>query len=271
MIRRSITSPGVEAALKLMDLKFAFDSPGQRAQRLFEDFTQEFPAGRVTAVLGRSGSGKTTLLNLIAGTLTPQYGKIEFHAPQSNRKKPVVGMVLQSPTLVPWRTVLANVLLGVEITEGHTSNDARKAAEGYLTRSGLAEYQTAYPHQLSGGMQQRVSVVRAVLPSPDILLLDEPFSNLDFDARYKLQLELSDVIDARDAVVVFVTHDIEDALRFGDQILLIGDHPVRILDKFDITEPRNARLEVETFDAARLADYRKRIYAAWRTDAKSVS
>lgn len=263
--------PCITRQLRITDLQFAFGPSSQECEALFDGFNLQVDAGRITTLLGRSGVGKTSLLNLIAGTLQPQKGSIRVENLSPSQKKALIGMVFQSPTLIPWRNVLSNALFGIELIEGRVTPQAKEAAEGYLTRCGLGERLFLLPHQLSGGMQQRVSLVRSLLVQPDMLLLDEPFSNLDFDARFKLQIEMSDMIDEHNSIVVFVTHDIEDALRFGDRIILLGGKPIQILDDFEICEPRRERLESDAFDASDFSEYKARIRAAWRRSENKYS
>ncbi|MES2483953.1 MAG: ABC transporter ATP-binding protein [Pseudomonadota bacterium] len=179
------------------------------------------PAGTVHCLVGRSGCGKTTLLKLAAGLLQPTTGRVLLrgHPPSDPRE---VGFVFQSPTLLDWLSVRDNVLLPVSLQRRPQSADVR-AADALLEQLGLAKHATRYPRQLSGGQQSRVALARALLLQPPLLLLDEPFAALDAITREEVQRDLLRLCRARGASVLFVTHDIGEAVFLGDRVSVMAD------------------------------------------------
>ncbi len=165
-------------------------------------------------LIGKSGCGKTTLLRLLAGLDTPDSGRIDF-----GNKPPKIGIVFQEPRLYPWLTVMENICLWQYGKRG----GSRKKAEYYLHRLGLASYKDAYPHQLSGGMAQRAAIGRALSYEPELLLLDEPFGALDYFTRQQLQEELMQLYTDEKKTILFITHDITEAARLGERLLVINN------------------------------------------------
>jgi NitT/TauT family transport system ATP-binding protein len=184
--------------------------------------------GEFVALVGPSGCGKTTLLNLASGWLQPHRGRVE--RPQRVR------MVFQQDGLFPWRTVAENVRLGLR----HVSEPGERARqeESLLSLVGLSAFAGHYPHQLSGGMRQRVELVRALAGDTDLLLMDEPFSSLDYLTRLRMRGELARLLRERPRTVVLVTHDIEEAAQLADRVLMLSDRPARVRDEVRLTVPR---------------------------------
>lgn len=193
------------------------------------------------SLLGPSGCGKSTLLKIIAGLLTQSSGEVEISSLGSDRSSKV-GMVFQSPVLLPWRTVLSNVLLPAEI-EGHRAKSLTQAKE-LLEMAGIHEFAAKYPYQLSGGMQQRVSLVRALMNDPEVLLMDEPFGALDAMTRDQMNLELLRIWQRTNKTVVFVTHSIQEAVFLSDRILMMSPRPGRITREFTVDLPRPRTVEM---------------------------
>ncbi|PUA33161.1 MAG: nitrate/sulfonate/bicarbonate ABC transporter ATP-binding protein [Zestosphaera tikiterensis] len=194
------------------------------------------------AILGPSGCGKSTLLRILAGVEKPTKGTIEFHI---SSERPRIGFVFQFPTLIPWLTILENVALPLE-SAGIKPKEARDEARKYLSLVGLSGFENAYPHQLSGGMKQRVNITRALAIKPQILLLDEPFSNLDPLTAEALRAELLDIWLSGVAgveAVVMVTHSIDEALFMADRIAILTPRPaeVRKVVEVNLPRPRNRR------------------------------
>lgn len=193
------------------------------------NFSLDVEAQEFLAVLGPSGCGKSTLLRMIDGLVTPDSGSVLINGRDVTG---IVGgegrgMVFQSFDLLPWRTVLGNVELGLEPL-GVPKAQRRAIAEHYTTLVGLAGFEKSYPHELSGGMQQRVGLARALAIKPDILLMDEPFGALDVQTRDILQDELLRIWEAERKTVVFVTHSIEEALYLADRIVVITPRPAEV-------------------------------------------
>jgi len=184
--------------------------------------------GEFVALVGPSGCGKTTLLNLASGWLEPERGRVERPAR--------VRMVFQQDGLFPWRTVGENVRLGLRHLTDAPERGRRAAA--LLGLVGLAEFENHYPHQLSGGMRQRVELVRALAGDTDLLLMDEPFSSLDYLTRLRLRIELARLLHEQPRTVVLVTHDIEEAAQLADRVLVLTSRPSRIRDEVRLKLPR---------------------------------
>lgn len=199
--------------------------------------------GEVFAVVGRSGSGKTTLLRLIAGSVAPREGEIRLAgaAPIEARRAKRIGFVGQNAALHPWRTVLENVRLPLEVNA--TDVDGAPTPEEWVARIGLADEANAYPHQLSGGMRQRVALARSLVADPKVLLMDEPLSSLDELTREDLRGELVDFWGTT-RTVVYVTHDIPEAVFLADRVAVLGGRPARFtgIVAVSLERPRTAAL-----------------------------
>jgi NitT/TauT family transport system ATP-binding protein len=186
--------------------------------------------GEIVAVLGKTGCGKSTMFNLVAGLLEPTSGKVSVVGHDPFREfeyfRGRIGIVFQGDRLMPWRTALDNVLLGLEILNV-TRAQAEETARGWLTRLGLAGHEHDYPHALSGGMRQRVSIARAFAVDPEILLCDEPFSSLDEMTARDLRAEFVRLVRQNGKTAVFITHSITEAMEVGDRILVFH-RPARI-------------------------------------------
>ncbi|MEV6711207.1 ABC transporter ATP-binding protein [Lentzea sp. NPDC051208] len=201
------------------------------------------------AVIGRSGCGKSTLLRLVAGLLTPSEGRILVAGSPVTRPRRDVSVLFQQPALLPWRSVLANVLLPIEI---FGLDDHRDRAHELLDLVGLGGFEKRLPHELSGGMQQRVSLCRSLIQSPRVMLMDEPFSALDAITRTELSEELQRVQLARPRAVVFVTHSIDEAVLLADRIVVLSPRPGRIHRVVEVDLPRPRALgQVELDEVSR--------------------
>jgi NitT/TauT family transport system ATP-binding protein len=207
-----------------------------------------FPVGSLIAVLGPSGCGKTTLLRCLSGLLYPSSGLISLNGdiPRDLRKTGKISFAFQTPTLLPWRTVLENVLLPVEILKGHISNSDQDYALELLKNVELESDVFLLPHELSGGMQQRVSLARSLISRPEFLFLDEPFGALDGLTRDKLNESVRDIWEKKKITIVFVTHSIPEAVYLADYIIVLSQRPARICHieeiKMGDTRPSKIRL-----------------------------
>jgi NitT/TauT family transport system ATP-binding protein len=193
-----------------------------RFQKVFKSFNGllvlnnlsfDIEKNTVVSILGPSGIGKTTILRLISGAINPDFGVVEV----SGRK---TGYIFQDPRLLPWRTARDNVALGL-IAQGAPRDEARKTATGWMRKLGLEGFEDHYPGELSGGMMQRVSIGRALAIEPDLLLMDEPFSNLNVELKITLITMLESILQECQTTVVYVTHDTSEAVRISDKILNI--------------------------------------------------
>ena len=199
-----------------------------RPTPVLDRVTFSIPAGHVACVVGPSGCGKTTLLGLAAGLMAPTGGALLWDgAPVRLGPNQHLGMAFQQPGLFPWLTVRQNVAIGLR-TRGHARRDAQRIAEEFLATVGLADFQDAYPSQLSGGMAQRVGIARALALRPRLLLLDEPFAAVDAFTRLKLQQELAGLLKRYRPTVMFVTHDVPEAITLGDMIVVMSERPAAV-------------------------------------------
>jgi NitT/TauT family transport system ATP-binding protein len=184
-----------------------------------------------TCIVGPSGCGKTTLLRLLLGLESPTFGKVHI---DDEARAQGIGYIPQKPLLLPWRTALQNISLGLEVKPG---SNVKRANVDYLlslmSRYGLHGFENAFPRELSGGMEQRVSILRAFARNPRILICDEPFSAVDFVTRLKLNSEFRDLCASANTTVVFVTHNIEEALFFADELLVLSGRPGQIVKRYE--------------------------------------
>lgn len=191
------------------------------------DISLTVAPGEFLSIVGPSGCGKSTLLSLMAGILHPTTGQVLLDGQPVIGPSRKVGYMLQRDHLFEWRTVMGNCLIGPEV-QGLDMTAARQRVERLLTQTGLGQFRDAYPDQLSGGMRQRVALVRTLAIDPDILLLDEPFSALDFQTRLTLADEVWSILKREQKTAVLVTHDISEAVTMGDRVLVLSRHPARV-------------------------------------------
>jgi NitT/TauT family transport system ATP-binding protein len=193
-----------------------------------KDITLALPRGELSTFLGPSGCGKTTLLKIIAGLISPSDGEVWVKGNKVSGPGPERAFVFQDFALLPWASVLRNVAFGLEL-RGVPKDEREEIARKYIVEVGLASFEDRYPHQLSGGMKQRVGLARALAINADIVLMDEPFSSVDEQTRRKFQEELLDLLKINQKTVIFVTHSIEEAAYLSDQIVLLSQRPGTIL------------------------------------------
>lgn len=185
------------------------------------------------SIIGPSGCGKTTVFNIIAGLLEPDEGSIVYRGEEVPDLRGKVGYMLQKDLLLPWRTVLQNVMLGPEMQRLDPA-EAKDTAMEYINTYGLAGFENAYPRTLSGGMRQRVALIRTLINDPDIILLDEPFSALDYQTRLYLEGVLMEAVETFNKTVVLVTHDIDEAVALSKRVVVLGGRPSRVKTVYDI-------------------------------------
>jgi NitT/TauT family transport system ATP-binding protein len=211
------------------------------AMHALDDITLDIARGEFVAVVGPSGCGKTTLLKLLAGLMTGYQGSLMLDGQPITRPRLDVGVVFQEPTLLPWRTVLANVLLPIELA-GLDLAAGTERAMALMATVGLAGFEHKYPRELSGGMRQRAGICRALVRDPQLLLMDEPFGALDAMTREFLNVELQRIWLGSGKTVVFVTHSIPEAVFLADRVVVMSPRPGRIAEVVDIDLPRPRRL-----------------------------
>ena len=214
--------------------------PGPSATTSLEEINLTVRDGEFLCILGPSGCGKSTLLEILAGLQQPTSGEILFNQEKLQTPNHKLGFVFQDPSLYPWRTVSDNVELGLEI-KGINKMERRDKAKDYLELVGLHGFENKYPHQLSGGMRQRAGIARALANNPEVLLMDEPFGAVDHLTRLQLQNDLLDIWQAEKKTVVFVTHDVAEAVFLADRVVLLSPRPGKIKDVFEIKKTRPRR------------------------------
>ena len=201
--------------------------------------------GEFVAIVGPSGCGKTTFLNAVDGLIPIAAGSLTLDGSQITAPGRDRAMVFQQPGLLPWRTVLGNVLFGVEAQGSMTKQEALDRARQQIEQVGLVGFEDAYPGELSGGMQQRVNLARALLTDPEMLLLDEPFAALDAQTREMMQLELLKIWNRDRKTALFITHDIKEAIYLADRVIVFTKRPGRVKASIDIDIPRPRDLRVK--------------------------
>lgn len=201
---------------------------GSRRTEVLDDVSFRVAPGTVACVVGPSGCGKSTLLSLAAGLQRPSRGLVTWDGNQVNLgRNSHLGMAFQQPGLFPWMSVRQNVAIGLT-TRGQSKRDARRVADEFLDTVGLTDFKDAYPYQLSGGMAQRVGIARALALRPRLLLLDEPFAAVDAFTRLKLQQEFKTLLKLNRPTVLFVTHDVAEAILLGDVIVVMSQRPASV-------------------------------------------
>jgi NitT/TauT family transport system ATP-binding protein len=214
--------------------------------------------GEFVALLGPSGCGKSSLLRILCGLSEPTSGELRYQGRPAARANRLVGLVPQAATLLPWLKVVDNVLLPAKILR-LPKRQARDRAMELLEMTGLAGFENKYPRQLSGGMQQRVSIARALLHDPDLLLMDEPFAALDALTRERMSDELQSIWLATGKTVVFVTHSISEAVFLSDRILVMSRRPGRVISEFTVRAPRPRRLDKGSAESTALSATIRRV------------
>jgi len=214
-------------------------------------------------IVGPSGCGKTTLLRIIAGLVRSTSGKVSF---QEERDHPHCAMVFQDQGLFPWMSVVDNVAFGLEMQKVKRE-DRIAQAKVFLERVGLGEFLKSYPHELSGGMRQRVAILRAFLSNPDILLMDEPFGALDSQTRLLMQEELLRIWKDYQKTVVYITHDIHEAILLGDRVVVMTGRPGRIRAEIPIELPRPR--DIKDADKPQMADIHWKIWKMIEDDVRN--
>ncbi|WP_255152272.1 ABC transporter ATP-binding protein [Halorarius halobius] len=218
-------------SIHIEDLGMVFDTQ-EGTERVFEGISLDIEPGSFVTLLGRSGSGKSTMLNIISDVLKPSEGRVQFDSESGGDV--TLGHVFQSPRLLPWNTAVENI----EYVHEDNSEYTDKLAKQYLDMVGLADHYDKYPNQLSGGQRQRVGIARALSIDPEILVMDEPFSNLDEITAEELRIELMDIWKELHKTVFFVTHDMTEAIQLSDRMLMLGDGEIYADLEVPLERPR---------------------------------
>jgi NitT/TauT family transport system ATP-binding protein len=259
-------------SLDRVSLRYGEDADGTLA---LHRATLDVAGGEFVAVVGPSGCGKSTLMKVVTGLWPPTAGAVTVSGREVNAPLSIAGMAFQNPTLLPWRTALDNVMLPLEIVQPHCARLKREKAaylakaRDLLTLVGLKGFEDHFPWQLSGGMQQRASLCRALIHDPTLLMLDEPFASLDMFTREELWLALQELWLARKPTVILVTHDLREAVFLADRVLVMSARPGRIIAERIVDLPRPRRLDTtyEPYSVALVHELREHISAARATAA----
>jgi len=241
--------------IRLRDLSKVFQTNSGPFTAL-EPITLDIPTGCFFMIVGPSGCGKTTLLRILAGLEKRTSGTMEISAPAANR--PSNSMVFQGDSLFPWMNVFENASYGLRM-RGLPRAEIKDVVGHYLQRTGLSRFHNSYPHQLSGGMRQRVSIARAFANDPDILLMDEPFSALDEQNKILLQEELLRIWEETRKTVMFITHSVDEAVTLGDRIMIMTAHPGRSKLIVDVPFERPRRV----LELRARPEYGELVYSIW--------
>lgn len=221
------------AVLACQDLCKSFPGDRHRETVVLANVNLNIAPGDFVTILGQSGGGKSTLLKLLGGFIPPSSGGIFFHEQPLNGITPKIGMVFQEHNLYPWMTAEQNIGFGFKV-RGKQPRHYRHRVRDMIEQVGLSHARKLYPHQLSGGMKQRVAIARSLAVKPDVLLLDEPFSALDIQLRRRLQDFLGSIWHGTSTPMVLVTHNVEEAILLGQRLIVVGDRPGRIVEEVSI-------------------------------------
>ena len=254
-------------ALELLSISCTFhskDDPGQRYTAV-ADTTLRSAGGEFVSVVGPTGCGKSTLLNVGAGLLDASSGEVRVFGEPLKGINRRAGYMFQTEALMPWRSAIDNVMVGLEY-RGVPEADARAQAMAWLERVGLGDFGDRYPHQLSGGMRKRTALAQTLALDPDIILMDEPFSALDIQTRQLMENEVLDIWAAKKKAVLFITHDLDEAIAMSDRVVVLSAGPAtRPIGEFEIDLPR-PRDVAEVRAQPRFVELHRQIWAVLRDE-----
>ncbi|WP_340110233.1 ABC transporter ATP-binding protein [Pikeienuella sp. HZG-20] len=223
-------------------------------------------SGEIVSIVGPSGCGKSSLLNVVSGLIPPSSGEIYWYDKPLAGVPPRVGYMLQKDLLLPWRTAIQNVVLGLEIAEVDRS-EARERAALMLDRLGLRGFESAYPATLSGGQRQRVALARTLVTDPEVMLLDEPFAALDFQSKLLIENDTAALVRGEHRSVLLITHDVEEAVSMSDRVLVLSQRPTSVIRTYEIDLP-GARTDM--MEARKSPGFQEYVRAIWN-DLQSES
>ncbi|WP_099737930.1 ABC transporter ATP-binding protein [Comamonas sp. 26] len=247
-----------QAAIEFDDVSLRFISPDGTATLALRNFSMSVARGEFIAIVGPTGSGKSTTLNLVTGLLQATVGQVRVMGKPVDGIDPRIGFVFQADAVFPWKSVRDNVAAG-PIFRGTPKAQAMTLADEWIHRVGLANFGNHYPHQLSGGMRKRVALAQTFINKPEILLMDEPFSALDMQTRTLMQDELLRLWSGTGGSVVFVTHDLEEAIALADRVFVLTARPATLKRVYDIDLPRPRVMSQVRYDP-HFIDLSKRIW-----------
>jgi NitT/TauT family transport system ATP-binding protein len=253
------------AVIALLDVTIAFRLAGGAVYTAVQDASLAVAQGEFVAIVGPTGCGKSTLLNVAAGLLAPSSGRVEIFGNALTGLNGTAGYLFQSDALFPWKTAIENVAIGLEIA-GTPTADARMRAEKWMARVGLVEFGARYPHMLSGGQRKRVGLAQVLIRDPRILLMDEPFGPLDAQTRQIMGNLLLDLWSADRKAVLFVTHDLEEAIALADRVVIMSAGPAaRIIGDWTVVLPRPRDIAEVKHETA-FQDLHREIWAALKAE-----
>jgi NitT/TauT family transport system ATP-binding protein len=235
----------MQAYIHGRNVNLTFRPPNRGPVRALQNFDIDIEEGEFLSIVGPSGCGKSTFLNVLLGLITPDSGDVRLRGQPISGPSTDRAMVFQEFGLLPWRTVQANVELGLEL-KGLKADARRKVSQPLIETIGLSGFEGHFPHELSGGMKQRVGLARALATDPNVLLMDEPFAALDAQTRDLMQVELLRIWQTTKKTVLFVTHQIEEAIYLSDRVMVMSKRPGRAkkIFKIDLPRPRDYEMRV---------------------------
>lgn len=258
-------TPAAAPAIEFRDVSLRFIDAKGNATVALRNFSMSVARGEFVAIVGPTGCGKSTTLNMATGLLKPTVGEVRVMGKPVTGIDPRLGFVFQADAVFPWRTVMQNVAAG-PMFRGASHKAAMEEAADWVQRVGLGKFGNHYPHQLSGGMRKRVALAQTFINKPEILLMDEPFSALDMQTRTLMQDELLQLWSGTGGSVVFVTHDLEEAIALADRVFVLSARPGMLKRVYDIDLPRPRVMSEVRYDA-QFIDLSRRIWADLRDEA----
>lgn len=248
----------MDPILSFKNISYSYNTKKGETKAL-KDITFDLMPGSFTSIVGPSGCGKSTLLSLVSGLLTPETGEIFINGSPAEMSNMHIGYMLQKDNLFEWRSIYRNVLLGLEINHTKTKENIEKVND-MLKTYGLDTFKHAKPSELSGGMRQRAALIRTLALEPDILLLDEPFSALDYQTRLEVSNDIGTILKEQDKTAILVTHDISEAISMGDTVIVLSKRPATIKKVFKIHLSVKNRTPFNSRSAPEFAGYFNEIW-----------
>lgn len=251
---------GKEKTVEVKNLKMVYHTISGETEAI-KDISFSVFEGEILGIVGPSGCGKSTLLSIIAGLISPSSGEVLVNGQKVEKPSKNIGYMFQRDHLFEWRTILQNVLLGLEIM-GKVDEASYKYAEDLLDNYGLGDFKNMYPRQLSGGMRQRVALIRTLIVEPNLLLLDEPFSALDYQTRLAIADEIGIILKKEKKTALLVTHDISEAISLSDRIIILSNRPATIKDTItiELSCPNGIRTPIKCREAPEFRYYFNKIW-----------
>src|ERR1700712_2899770 len=254
------TAPGADVPLIARDVGKSYGEDDGELNQVIGDISFSLRAGEIVSLVGPSGCGKTTLLNLMSGLTLPTRGAVLWHGQALQDVPKGIGYMLQKDMLMPWRNVLANVTLGLELT-GMPRAHREKKAHAMLGKGGLGPYYNYYPSALSGGMRARAALARPPAADPEVMLLDEPFAALDFQTKLVLESDMVRLGRGEGRSMLMITHDVEEAVSLSDRVIVLSHRPSRIRAMHEITLDADRSDMMEARQSPRFIEYVRTIWS----------